>query len=200
MQDKQQLEALVDGLGPAGPVVLVAFNALQIVVAPVPGYVIQIVSGYLYGPLWGGIWGSLGLLAGSMLAMWLARAFGRPLAERLVGKSRLDRWETVTHSNSLVIWFILILSPTGDLPYFLAGLSRVRFSTIFLLTLAIRVPTTFVVASAGAGVMLLTWWQLGLTVALLTGFLVVFMRNQARIVNWLDDKVHRKLSDGRRIE
>ena len=195
MQDKARLEALVDGLGIAGPIVLVAFNALQIVIAPVPGYAVQIVSGYLYGPLWGGIWGSLGLLAGSMLAMWLARTFGRPLAERLVGRSRLDRWETVTHSTSLLVWFILIISPTGDLPYFLAGLAKVRFSVIFLLTLAIRVPTTFVVASAGAGVMLLTWWQLGLAVALLTGILVIFMRYQSQIVDWLDEKVHRQLSD-----
>jgi uncharacterized membrane protein YdjX (TVP38/TMEM64 family) len=168
-------------------------NIVQIVVAPVPGYVVQIASGYLFGSFWGGVWASIGLLIGAMLAMWLARTFGRPLVERLVGAQRLDKWETTTHSDSVIVWFILILSPTGDLPYFLAGLSSVRFRTIFLLSLAIRVPTTFVVTSAGAGVMLLNWWQLVTVLAALIVLLLAFMRYQDTIVSRIDQYVQRRI-------
>ncbi len=190
LQDEQTLEAFIVRLGWFGPLALVLFNIIQIVVAPVPGYVMQMAAGFLYGPVWGGIWGSTGLMIGAMLAMWLARRFGRPLVTDLAGGDRVTKWEKVTHSTSIVLWFILILTPTGDLPYFLAGLSRVRFSTIFLLTLVIRVPSTFVVAAAGAGVLLLNSWQLGFVITALTLLLVIFLRYQTELVRWLDSKVH----------
>ena len=194
VQDEVALEAFIAGLGWFGPLALVLFNALQIVIAPVPGYVMQFAAGYLFGPFWGGVWGSLGLMLGAALAMGLARYFGRPLAERMVGADRLDRWEGVTHSDSVLLWFVLIIAPTGDLPYFLAGLSSVRFSTVLLLTLAIRVPTTFVVAAAGGGVMLLSQIQLIIAVIGLTALLLVFMRYQDRLVTRIDRQVHRKLA------
>jgi len=150
-QDEAALEAFVAQLGPWGPLMLITINAAQIVFAPLPGYVMQAAAGYLYGPLWGGIWGAVGLVIGAMLAMGLSRYFGRPIVERLVGSERLDRWERVTFSTSTVIWFLILLAPTGDLPYFMAGLARVSFTKILLLTLLIRVPTTFLVAAAGAG-------------------------------------------------
>ena len=159
-------------------------------------FAISLVSAIIV-PMVMGSWSvfvSIGLLLGSMLAMWLARVFGRPLAERLVGKGRLDKWEATTHSDSIFLWFILILSPTGDLPYFLAGLSRTRFSTIFLLVLAIRVPTTFVVASAGAGVLLLAWWQLAMIGVALTVLLLIFMRYQEPMTRWVDAQVLGKMS------
>lgn len=194
LQDEQALEAAIDQLGWMGPVALILFNIVQIVVAPIPGYVVQIASGYLFGPFWGGVWASIGLLAGAMLSMWLARTFGRPLVERIVGARRLDQWEKTTHADSAIIWFVLILSPTGDLPYFLAGLSSTRYLTIFLLSLAIRVPTTFVVTSAGAGVLLLNWWQLSIVVIALTILLAAFLRYQENIVGWIDVHVQRRLS------
>lgn len=193
VQDKQALEAWVVSLGWLGPLALVALNALQIVVAPIPGYVLQVAAGFLFGPFWGGVWGNLGLLLGASIAYWLSRVYGRPLAGRLVGDERLDRWERVSHSNSTLIWFIIILAPTGDIPYFLAGLARVSFVKILVITLIIRVPSTFVVAAAGAGVMWLSWWQLALVFVGLLGLLVIFLRYQDQIVRWSDRHVQRRV-------
>jgi uncharacterized membrane protein YdjX (TVP38/TMEM64 family) len=194
VSDEQALEQFLADLGWIGPVALISFNAIQIVVAPVPGYVVQIASGYLFGPFWGGLWASIGLLTGAMLSMFLVRMFGRPIAEWLIGAQRLDRWETVTHSESSVVWFFLILAPTGDLPYYLAGLSHVKYRTVFLLTLLIRVPTTFVAAAVGAGVVDLTWWQLSVLVALLICIFVLFMRYQEIITTRIDNLVAQRLT------
>ena len=193
-QDEVALEAAVEQLGPWGPLALIAINAAQIVFAPLPGYVMQAAAGYLYGPLWGGIWGAIGLVLGAMLAMGLARYFGRPIVERLLGMERLDRWESVTFSTSTVVWFLILLAPTGDLPYFMAGLARVSFIKILLLTLLIRVPSTMVVAAAGAGVWWLSGWQLALLLALLGAVTLLLMRYQDRLLAMVDRRVHRQLS------
>lgn len=193
IQDPARLEAWVESLGWFGPLALIALNALQIVIAPVPGYVVQLAAGFLFGPLWGGIWGALGLLTGAALAFWLARLFGRPVAERLVGRGRLDQWEKITYSTNTLVWVIILLGPTGDVPYFLAGLSRVGFVKVLVITAIIRIPSVFVAAAAGAGVMLLSWWQLVLIFVGLTGIVVVFLRYHDRIIQWSDRALQRQI-------
>lgn len=194
LQDETALETFVVRLGVWGPLALIALNALQIVVAPLPGYVMQMAAGYLFGPIWGGIFGALGVLVGSMTAMALARTFGRPLVERLVGQERLSRWERMTFSASTAVWFVILLAPTGDLPYFMAGLSQVSFMKIFLLTLAIRAPSTMVVAAAGAGVWWLSGWQLVALLLALGLATMLFLRHQERLHTWIDRLAHRRLS------
>lgn len=193
VQDEQALAEWIARLGWWGPVMLIGVNAAQIVIAPIPGYVMQIAAGFLYGAWWGGLYGAVGLLLGSSLAFGLARRYGRPSAARFVGAERLDRWERVTHSTSTLVWFVLLLGPTGDLPYFLAGLARVSYFKILIITLFVRVPSAFVVAATGAGVVALNWWQLLLIFGGLFTMLFVFLRYQDALVNRADRFVARQL-------
>ena len=176
LSDRERFQAFVEELGWFGPIILILFNALQIIVAPIPGYIVQLAAGYLYGPWWGGLWGALGLYIGSMSAMWLARTFGRPLVERAIGMQRVQHWEHVIHSDNIYIWFALLLGPTGDAPYYLAGLSHVRFAYIALITTLLRVPSAFVAAAIGAGVVTLTWWQFTLIVATVGLLALILLR------------------------
>ena len=193
--DEAALEAAVASLGMWGPAALIGINVAQILVAPIPGYVVQAAAGYLYGPLWGGIYGAIGLMIGAMLAMLLARLLGRPLVERMIGQERLDRWEKLTFSTSTAVWFLLLLTPTGDLPYFMAGLSHVSFTKIFLLTFLVRVPSSFVVAAAGAGALALSGWQLALVFGVLGLLLLVFLRYQDRLVHAIDRRVEQQIPE-----
>lgn len=190
--DEQAVERFVVGLGLFGPLALIAFNAAQIVIAPIPGYVVQMAAGYLYGPLWGGVYAAIGQLAGAMLAMWLARTFGRPLVTRLIGRERLDRWETVTHSDSVTVWGLLLLGPVGDVPFALAGLARVGFATIFLLTLLIRVPSGFLSTAIGSGTL-----PVPLVVALGTVLLVtavVLLRYRVQVSARMDQLIKSRVA------
>lgn len=194
LRDKQALAAFVQDLGWFGPVALILFNALQIVVAPIPGYVLQAAAGYLFGPLWGGLWGALGVLAGTMLAMWLARTYGRHFVEHWVGKERMARWEAATHSSNMWLWFLLLLAPTGDLPYFLAGLAGVSYTRIVLLTLVIRIPSVFVLAAVGAGAVSLPGWQMAVILGFLGALLAFGLHNQERLTHWFDRQVQQRIS------
>jgi uncharacterized membrane protein YdjX (TVP38/TMEM64 family) len=138
-------------LGVMGPVVLVAINALQIVVAPIPGYVVQIAAGWVYGIWPGALYSVMGLVVGAFLAMSLARLLGRPFALRVLGAERLAHWEHVVHADRLWLWALLFLGPVGDVPYILAGLSRFPIPRLLLLALVIRSPGVVVAAAVGAG-------------------------------------------------
>lgn len=193
INDQQQLQAFVDQLGWWGPVALILLNAVQIIVAPIPGYIIQAAAGFLYGPIWGGLWAALGLFLGAMSAMKLARLYGRPLVERLVGAGRLAKWEQVTHSDSPLLWSVLLLGPTGDLPYHLAGLSHVSFGLIAVITFCIRMPSVFVAAAVGAGAVTLSWWQFAILVVTLAILILIFLRYQQPLTAWFEQQVQRHL-------
>ena len=91
LSDPHRLRSLILGWGAWGGLALVGLQILQILLAPMPGQVLGLVGGYLYGPWLGSVFNMTGTLVGSGLAMWLARRFGRPLVERLVSNRWLDR-------------------------------------------------------------------------------------------------------------
>lgn len=57
-RDQHRLTALIGQLGWFGSIALVALNAFQIIIAPIPGYVVQLVTAILLG-------------LGSLLALFL---------------------------------------------------------------------------------------------------------------------------------
>lgn len=166
--DSATLQAEVQALGLLAPLAFLALSVLQIVGAPIPGYPVQILGGALFGLVWGGIYNVLGLLLGGLTAAWLARRLGRPFIEKHVEAETLARYENLARLNSLWVWFIFLTIPVGDIPYFLAGLSKVRLSTLVLATLLARGPTSFLIAWFGEqAVNIPRWIFLAMFVAIL---------------------------------
>lgn len=193
-QNEEAIEDVVIWLGWFGPPILVLFNALQIVVAPIPAYAFFVAAGFLYGAVWGGIYGTLGTLLGAATAMLLSRRFGRPWVVRMVGDSRLDRWNEMTNRRGWLVWGLLLLAPVGDIPYFLAGLSQVSVQRILILTLVTRVPTIFLITAAASGTTSLSWQELVLLILVLVVVFGGLWRYQNPIVNWFDRHVQTRLA------
>jgi uncharacterized membrane protein YdjX (TVP38/TMEM64 family) len=189
VSNEQQLQAWLDRLGPLGPLAVIGLNALQVVVAFVPGYAMMIAAGYLYGFPLGAVYGAIGMALGGLIAISLARRYGRPLVVRMVGAGRLERWEEAAHINTLPVWFFLMLGPFGDVPYYIAGLTNIAIWKIVAIALLLRTPSVLVAAAVGAG--LVDWrspWVIGGAAALmLLG--AVALRYQARIEYLIDQVV-----------
>lgn len=193
-KDEAALQVFVTGLGWWGPLALVGLNVLQTVVAPIPGHAIYVAAGFLFGAVKGSFWGIVGMLCGAGTAMFISRRFGRPLVVYMVGEARLTRWEQVTHSGDLLVWALVLLSPIGDTPFLLAGLSsKTRYHTILLLAFVTRGPQVFVAAAIGAGVLVLTMGQVVGLFVLLAVPLVVGLRYQAQLTDWFYRRVSRRV-------
>jgi uncharacterized membrane protein YdjX (TVP38/TMEM64 family) len=189
LSNEQLLQAWLDRLGPLGPLGVIILNAAQVVVAFIPGYAMSLAAGFLYGFPVGALYGAIGMAIGGLVAMLLARVFGRPLVTRMVGEKRMQRWEEVARLDSLPIWFILMLGPFGDVPYYIAGLTTIALWKIIVIALALRTPSILVTAAVGAG--LVDWhspWVIGGAV-LLMGTAVAAMRYQAQIETFVDQRV-----------
>lgn len=190
--DRVALEIFVQRLGWWGPFALIAANILQIIIAPIPGYMVYVVAGYLFGAWMGGVWGTIGLLLGGMGAMWIGRRLGRPIVQGIIGAETLARWEDVTRSDGALIWGVILLSPIGDVPFLLAGLSRISFKKIFVLTIITRVPAAFIAAAIGSGVLMLSFFQVGLLVIVLAVPMLMLYRYQATLLLWVEKFVRQR--------
>lgn len=168
--DETALAASMDALGWWAPLAFLALSLVQIIGAPIPGYPVQLLGGALFGLVWGGVYGVIGVVAGGVLAAWLARRLGRPFIERHVDAETLTKYEQLAKLESVGLWVVILLLPVGDFPYFIAGLSRVRLRTLAIATLLSRGPFTFLIAWIGASSVQAPPW---IFMALVVGVLVL---------------------------
>jgi uncharacterized membrane protein YdjX (TVP38/TMEM64 family) len=197
LSDPEALRAWLARLGPLGPLGLIVFNAIQVVVAPFPGYPVQIAAGFLFGWWQGTLYAVVGMVLGGMLAYTLGRLYGRPLVQRIVGADRLDRWEKVAHLNSMAVWFVLMLGPLGDAPYFIAGLTKLPLWKLVAIVLLVRTPSVMVSAALGAGLISWRspWFIAGATLFIVLGILAGL--NEQRIEGWLSRQAGKRFGHGR---
>ncbi len=185
--DEAQIQAWLDQLGPLGPLGAIALNALQVVVAFIPGYVTQVASGFLFGYPKGAFYGVIGMLLGGAIAIGLARLLGRPLVLRMVGEDRLNRWEHVARLDSLPIWFILMLAPFGDVPYYIAGLTSLAIWKIIAVAALVRTPSVLIAVAVGAGVIDYRnpFFIAGVVIVVIVALLA--LRYQSRLERFVDE-------------
>lgn len=151
--DPRLLRAVIAGYGELGPVVFIGLQALQVVVAPIPGQVLGVVSGYLFGPVTGTVVSLVGATVGSTVAFVVARRFGRPFVEDVIDEGTLDRFDEFVRRHGVVALFVVFLLPglPDDAICFVAGVSRIPIRRLVGVSVLGRAPGYFVVNLAGAG-------------------------------------------------
>ena len=157
------------GLGPLAPIVYVVIYAVQILVAPLPGSLMALMAGYVFGFRWGLFLSLMGLALGASLAIWLARTVGRPLLERFFGPAELVRWERKLRLRSPLVWYIFFLFPVPDVVIYVAGLGTLPLRTLLPAILLGRATSILlntmmgtVTATLPAQAVIVQWLLLGL--------------------------------------
>jgi uncharacterized membrane protein YdjX (TVP38/TMEM64 family) len=135
--------AWVDGLGSWGPVVFIAGYALA-TVAFVPGSLLTLAAGALFGLARGTVLVLVAATLGASLSFLVARYLARGLVERrLAGNERFAAIDRAIGLEGRRIVFLLRLSPLVpfNLLHYALGLTRVRFAD-YLVASAGMVPGT----------------------------------------------------------
>jgi hypothetical protein len=93
IEDRERVKALLKAAGPLAPLIFMAVQALQVVLAPIPGEATGFIGGYLFGVPLGMLYSTLGLTLGSVLAFALGRWLEHRFVERIVSRETLDRFD-----------------------------------------------------------------------------------------------------------
>ena len=140
-------------LGSFGSVVLIFFQMLQTVIAPIPGEVIQVAGGYIYGVTFGVIYSTLGLLLGAIIAFYFTRLIGTPFIKKLINKKNSQWMADIMDSKKFsAILFIVFLVPglPKDFLIYVAGLTPINPLKFFGILLISRFPWLLASVSIGS--------------------------------------------------
>jgi len=141
--DANALQAWVEGAGAAGPLLFIAVYALATVLF-LPGSVITLAGGALFGPLWGTLWNLSGATLGAALAFLIARYLGADWVARRAGPrlSRLNEGVAAEGWRFVAFVRLVPLFPFNLLNYAL-GLTRVPFGAYVLASWLFMLPGAF---------------------------------------------------------
>ncbi len=141
--DPAALKGWVESAGAAGPLVFVALYALATVLF-LPGSVLTLAGGALFGPLWGTLWNLTGATLGASLAFLIARSLGADRVARRAGP-RLQRLnDGVSTEGWRFVAFVRLVPvfPFNLLNYAL-GLTRIPFVTTVVASWIFMLPGAF---------------------------------------------------------
>jgi uncharacterized membrane protein YdjX (TVP38/TMEM64 family) len=133
--NKKRMAHYLNSLGPWSAVVFVLLQVAQVVAAPIPGEVTGFLGGYLFGKFFGVVLSTIGLTLGSYLAFILARTFGRPLVEKFIPNSTMQRFDYLLHHKAAFLVFLLFLVPgfPKDWLCYILGLGRLTTTEFLVL-------------------------------------------------------------------
>ncbi len=188
VSEQDNLRHWVAGFGWAGPLALIALQAAQVILAPLPGQVVGLVSGYLFGVVWGTVYSVIGVLLGAWALMTLARKLGRPFVERVVPPAHLARFDGLVQRGGPTAFFVLFLLPfvPDDSISILAGLTNIPISLLMILAAVGRFPSLLASAWMGdlSGNLTPAQWLALLGIALGLGLPVLAYRQ--RVEAWAE--------------
>ncbi len=150
----ERLVTRVQEAGPAGVFVLLGMQLLQIIVAFIPGEVVQIAAGLMYGPFFGSLLILAGCALSSTIVYQLVHLLGAPFVQGMVSTEHLDKFKRFEKSGKLdIIVFILFLIPgmPKDVFTYIVPLTDMKLGRFIALTTIGRIPGVVASTYAASG-------------------------------------------------
>ena len=119
------------------------FQILQVVIAIIPGQIIQIAGGYMFGMFIAILLSVIGIIIGTTISFYISRLIGKGAVAVLVGDERFEKYSRILNSKkSHLVLFILYLIPgvPKDMIPYVAGVSNIRFLSFIILSVTGRFP------------------------------------------------------------
>lgn len=159
---REALQEYIHQKGAWGVVILLGLQIAQVIIAFIPGEVIEVLSGLLYGTFYGYIICTVGMLLGTVIIFYTVRALGFSYINTALGEQKLSKYHFLqdTKKLELVIFLLFFIpgTPKDLLTYFIP-FTKIKPSTFFIINTVARVPSILSSTYAGASISQGKWLQ-----------------------------------------
>lgn len=167
-----------------GVLVMMFMFIIQVILALIPGGLLEVACGYAFGSVMGGIIAVTGIMTGSALTILLVRKFGRKFAELFYPREKLESISILKNKkkrNALVFLVFFIPGTPKDLLTYVVGLTDMSIPMYLLLTGLARTPAILISTIGGDALGLENYWH------------GVFFLGGLAIISFLGVLIYRKL-------
>lgn len=156
--DQEILENFINGLGYWGWIVFFLLQVAQVIIAPIPGNLLTLVGGALFG-LWPGFLIAYAAnIVGSLIGFSIARKAGRILMAKILGVEKFNKYMAIIGTESaasrtkiLLILVLLLPFLPSDLMCMIVGVTPISFRSFFIIVITCRPWGQFAAALLGVG-------------------------------------------------
>ena len=188
--DKKFLKHTLREWGILAPLIFISLQALQVIIAPIPGDVTGILGGYLFGQWVGIVYSTIGLTLGSVAAFAVGRWVGAHFVQRLVSPEVWRKLGFIVEAEGVIVCFVVFLLPgvPKDMACYLFGLSPMPFWVFTVVSTLGRFPSTWVLSAQGAHTASGDYIEVILITAVFVAVALPLYYYRNRLVDWLRRK------------
>lgn len=143
-KDPQLLRHQLQDLGIIGYLLFIAIMALQVIFVFLPGEIVEIMAGFLYGPIGGLVICMLGSALGSTLVFGFVKKFGIHFIDKLIGKDKINEVQFLNNPEKRnILLFIIFFIPgtPKDILTYMMPLTDMKLSSFLFITTIARIPS-----------------------------------------------------------
>ncbi|MDP1813202.1 MAG: VTT domain-containing protein [Leadbetterella sp.] len=132
LSDRRMFEDFVGTFGILGPLAVIFSIVLEVIIAPIPGFVPAVSAGFIFGPFEGAVYTYIGNMLGSVLVFLISRHLGKTILMRFVDEDGLEKYGAIIakRENILLFLYIFPFVPT-DIISGAFGLSAISLKKFF---------------------------------------------------------------------
>ena len=184
-EDKHQVHAMVDRWGGWAPIVFIGIQAMQVIIAPIPGDVTGLLGGFVFGQWPGFLYSTIGQTIGSLVAFWVGRRLGATFVREMAPRA-WRRMSSLVEAEGAILCFIVYLIPglPKDFGCYLFGVSPMGFWVFAVVSTLGRMPGTWILSAQGAKAAAGEYLELLLLTAILVAVALPLYYYRPRIVSW----------------
>jgi len=185
--DKHFLKETLHAWGILAPLIFIALQALQVIMAPIPGDITGLLGGFLFGEWLGLFYSTIGLTLGSVAAFGVGRWLGAHYVRTLVSQQTWDKMGFIIEAEGTILCFIIFLIPglPKDMVCYLFGMSPMPLWVFTLVSTLGRFPGTWVLSAQGAHTAAGDYLEVILLTAIVFAVALPLYYYRDRIVAWV---------------
>ncbi len=193
LQSPDTFRTYLNSFGNTSILVFLGMQILQVVIAAIPGEVIQLAGGYIYGTFYGTLISCLGILIGAIGAFCFSRLLGYKVLKKLLSEKSFQKFEFLMNTNKYELaMFILFLIPgfPKDILTYFAGITPIDPLRFFVISLVGRFPGIFASSYIGAHIGEGSYTQVIIASIIVAVFIIFSVLYKEKIVEKLREKKH----------
>lgn len=144
LRSSEELHRFLESFGWKGRFILFGLQCVQVVVAIIPGEIIELGAGYAYGAVEGTLICLAGVALSSAVIFSLTKKIGTPLVEAFISREKIQQLRFINSEKKLkrtIFWLFFIPGTPKDVLTYFVGLTDIRLSQFLTITLIARIPS-----------------------------------------------------------
>ncbi|KYH34595.1 TVP38/TMEM64 family inner membrane protein YdjZ [Clostridium tepidiprofundi DSM 19306] len=171
--------------------VFIVIQILQVVIFAIPGEIVQIAGGYVFGTVLGTVLSVIGITIGSSIAFFISKKLGRFFVKKIISSEKVEFYEKKLSTPRFnVMIFILYLIPgiPKDALAYICGITNICFKNFIVYSTLGRIPAILLSAYFGDKINIGDKETLVTIAVAISVVFIIAIVNKDKIINQIDKR------------